>query len=230
MYAEAEKAFGLSIAFAVEILARQQRAFLFSISMSGSLARLYRWDRAGCIVTQAFDVRERPELLTEFLWRFSALSDAERGFDTTIELASSTEEALFRDSIRKYVSSQLDITGEELNKAVSAHYQPGYVAVVHILEPPESGAVPTHRYLVSRPVVSPLHLTGRCTRGYWAVQVNTGRLAFLKDTWRPPSHTVTEGDTLLRLNDLGVRNVPELAAHGDVFDVRPGLANTTTCE
>ncbi|KAJ8496247.1 hypothetical protein ONZ51_g1188 [Trametes cubensis] len=228
VYAEAEKAFGLSIAFAVEILARQQRAFLFSISMSGSLARLYRWDRAGCIVTQAFDVRERPELLTEFLWRFSALSDAERGFDTTIELASSAEEALFRDSIRKYVSSQLDITGEELNKAVFAHYQPGYVVAVHILEPPESEAVPTHRYLVSRPVVSPLHLTGRCTRGYWAVQVNTGRLAFLKDTWRPPSHTVTEGDTLLRLNDLGVRNVPELAAHGDVFDVRPGLANTTT--
>ncbi|KAI0326206.1 hypothetical protein GY45DRAFT_1348458 [Cubamyces sp. BRFM 1775] len=223
-YEAAEKVFGLSVAFTVEIFARQQRIFLFSIIMSGSFARLCRWDRAGCVMTRAFDIREHPEYLTEFFWGFSALSDAQRGLDTTVELASPAEEALFRDTIREHVSAQLDVAGEELDKAVSAHYQPGRVAVMHVFECPSgSGAVYDHRFLVSRPVVSPLYLTGRATRGYWAVQATTGRMAFLKDTWRAPSsRTEAEGDILGRLNDLGIRNIPRLATHGDVFDVREG--------
>ncbi|KAI0655470.1 hypothetical protein C8Q70DRAFT_1020230 [Cubamyces menziesii] len=224
-YDAAEKAFGLSVAFAAEIFARQQRTFLFSIAMSGSFARLCRWDRVGCVISRAFDIREHPEYLTEFFWRFSALSDAQRGLDTTVELASPAEEALFRDSVRQHVSDQLGVTGEELDKAVSAHYQPGRVVVMHVFECPSGSesVVHDHRFLVSRPVVSPLDLTGRGTRGYWAVQVLTGRIAFLKDTWRTLSSQLeVEGGVLGHLNDLGICNVPTLATHGDVFDVCVG--------
>ena len=72
-------------------------------------------------------------------------------------------------------------------------------------------------FLVSRPVVTPLSLSGRCTRGYWCVNAATGRIGFLKDTWRTIFRKDTEGDILRRLNDHEVRNVPSLAAHGDVL-------------
>lgn len=72
------------------------------------------------------------------------------------------------------------------------------------------------RFVVSRPVVSPLYLESRGTRGYWALCCDTERVVFLKDSWREYSTAELEGDILEHLNDLGVRNVPLLVAHGDV--------------
>ncbi|EIW59668.1 uncharacterized protein TRAVEDRAFT_71650 [Trametes versicolor FP-101664 SS1] len=106
---EAEDAFGLHVAFIVEIFARQHRNHCHSISVAGSRARLYRWDRAGCIVSEAFDIREHPEILCEFLWRFSRTTDAMRGHDRTVMPATLEMELRFRDAIKDYVRSQLGI-------------------------------------------------------------------------------------------------------------------------
>ncbi|KAI0757382.1 hypothetical protein C8Q80DRAFT_1265315 [Daedaleopsis nitida] len=57
----ATKVFGQHVAFDTEILARQYRAFLLSVSMVGSRARLLRWDRSGYIITESFDIREPPD-------------------------------------------------------------------------------------------------------------------------------------------------------------------------
>ncbi|KAJ2992450.1 hypothetical protein NUW54_g7931 [Trametes sanguinea] len=214
---EAEQTYGLHAAYATEIFARQHRLFLFSVSLHGSFARFFRWDRAGCLVSEVFDIRQQPELFTDFLWRFSQLPDAKRGLDTTIPPASSDQEALFRDAIREHVRLQLELEGDELEKAVSAHYLPGHVTVLPVTSRHSSTSEATvHRFIVSRPVVSPLSLTGRGTRGFWAVQATTGRVVFLKDCWRFYPTVELEGDVLRRLNDLGVRNVPILTAHGDV--------------
>ncbi|OSD02397.1 hypothetical protein PYCCODRAFT_1367390 [Trametes coccinea BRFM310] len=217
IFEEAERMYGLHIAYATEIFARQHRLFLFSISLHGSNARFFRRDRAGCLVSKAFDIRRQPQLLTDFLWRFSQLSDAKRGLDTTVRLASPHEEAMFRDAIRDEVRLQLEIEGDELEKAVSAHYLRGHVAVIPVTSRrPLTSEEREHRFIVSRPIVSPLTLPGRGTRGFWAVDAKTGRVVFLKDCWRFYWAEQIEGDILQGLNELGVRNVPLLAVHGYV--------------
>ncbi|KAI0326079.1 hypothetical protein GY45DRAFT_1259676 [Cubamyces sp. BRFM 1775] len=217
-YKEAERAFGLHIAFASEVFARQHRVFLFTVSVAGSRARFFRWDRSGCVVTEAFDIHDHPELFSDFFWRFSKLSDARRGHDLTIRMASEEEESLFRNTVKEYVKAQLDVQGDELDKALSFHYQPNHVTAVQV-NPQQPSEPDEHAqlFLVSRPVVTPLSLSGRCTRGYWCVNAATGHIGFLKDTWRTIFRKDTEGDILRRLNNLEVRNVPSLAAHGDVL-------------
>ncbi|KAI0350366.1 hypothetical protein OH77DRAFT_1431105 [Trametes cingulata] len=214
-----ERRLGLHIAFAAEIFARQHRRFLFSMSVSGSSARLFRWDRAGCVVSEAFDIRERPEPLIEFLWRFAQTSQAGRGHDPTVSAVTAQEEILFRDTIRGHVRTQLEIEGDVLDKAVTAHYQPGQVTAIHVHSPsPTRSGWTVDRFITSRPVVSPLSLESRGTRGYWAVCARTRRMVFLKDTWRTRSSEELEGDIVQQLNELGVRNVPGLVVHGDVPD------------
>ncbi|KAI9062463.1 hypothetical protein FKP32DRAFT_1677401 [Trametes sanguinea] len=218
LYKHAERAFGLHIAFVTEAFARQQRSFMFTAAVSGSSARLFRWDRAGCVVSEAFDLHERPDIFAEFLWRFSQLSHWERGHDRTVISATRAQERIFRDAIRDYVALQLDASGDALEKALLVHYQPGHATILRVDPQPSDGPKQAVReYIVSRPVVSPLQLDGRCTRGYWAVQLDTAEVVFLKDTWRSysRSHKEVEGDILARLNNLEVRNVPSLAFHGD---------------
>ncbi|KAH9889370.1 hypothetical protein C8Q73DRAFT_654273 [Cubamyces lactineus] len=215
---ESERAFGLHIAFASEVFARQHRVFLFTVSVAGSMARLFRWDRSGCVVTEAFDIHDHPEIFADFFWRFSKLSDAGRGHDLTIQMASQEDEGLFRSTVKEYVKAQLEVQGDELDKALSFHYQPGHVTAVRVnsQQPSEPGEH-AQLFLVSRPVVTPLSLSGRCTRGYWCVNAATGRIGFLKDTWRTILRKDTEGDILHHLNGLGVRNIPALAIDGDVI-------------
>ncbi|KAL1950100.1 hypothetical protein VTO73DRAFT_5222 [Trametes versicolor] len=225
---EAE-AFGLHIAFIVEIFARQHRNHCHSISMAGSQARLYRWDRAGCVVSEAFDIREHPEPLCEFLWRFSQTSDSLRGHDCTVIPATLEQEVRFRDAVKDHVRSQLDIDGEALDRAVSQHYCPGRAALVKV-HPHGKPLLNTNFwvFIISRPVVTPLSLVGRGTRGYWAVNITTSRVVFLKDTWRIESNGGFEGDLLSHLNRLGVRNVPAVVTYGDVPDYVPNKQHSLT--
>ncbi|CDO75295.1 hypothetical protein BN946_scf184654.g3 [Trametes cinnabarina] len=179
---EAERSHGLNIAYATEILARQHRLFLFSISMAG----------------------------------FSQLPISKRGLDATIQIASLPEEAMFRSAIREHVQSQLEIEGDELEDALSAHYLPGHVTVIPVTPRQPCTSSATRRFIVSRPIVSPVSLVGRGTRGFWAVDADTSQVVFLKDCWRYYWAPEVEGDILRRLNNLGVRNIPSLTTHGDV--------------
>ena len=214
---DVHRAFGQHIAYVTEVFARQFRVFYFSISISGSCARVFRWDRAGCVFSESFDIRHRPELLCEFLWRFSQASDASRGHDVTVEAALPEEEALFRTLIEQETSIQLGVHGQELDRAIRQHYVPGKVIAMHVATQNAPDMPPhTRRFLVSRPVVSSLSQTGRGTRGFWAVDAHDRHVLFLKDTWRLSPSTALEGETLKHLNAVGVRNVPYVVAHGDV--------------
>ena len=88
---------------------------------------------------------------------------------------------------------------------------------IHVLDQPATDEPPiVGRFLISRPVVSPLSLSGRGTRGFWAVDVLSRRVVFVKDTWRTGPSEGKEGDTLKHMAELGVRNIPVVVEHGDV--------------
>lgn len=227
-----ERAFGQHIAYALEIQARQHRLSVLSISLCGSRARFFRWDRSGFVVSRSFDVREEPEILCEFIARFACASDKERGHDQSVEMATAEEEATFHDVVTCHVGDQLGVTGDSLADAVKEHYQVGRVMAMQVFVNTSGGSntdVVVERYLVSRPVTSPSTLGSRATRGYWAVQASTKRLVFLKDTWRLDLES--EGDVIAGLHAAGVRNVPLLVAHGDVYHglPTPGEARSRTC-
>ncbi|KAI0699327.1 hypothetical protein C8T65DRAFT_659926 [Cerioporus squamosus] len=216
-----DTAWGQHISFVTEVFARQHRVFFFSVAISGHHARLFRWDRAGCVVTERFDIRIHPEPLCDFFRRFSKMSNIGRGHDATVGAATAEEEAAFREAITQHVKAQLGGEGAELEKAVAEHYLPGRVSAMHVLEQGTLARPETIcRYLVSRPVISPLFLDGRGTRGFWAVDASTNQVTLLKDTWRFTGSPL-EGDVLEEMNAKGVRNVPSLVCHGEVPDVLP---------
>ncbi|RPD59210.1 hypothetical protein L226DRAFT_614047 [Lentinus tigrinus ALCF2SS1-7] len=209
----ATRALGQNIAYAAEVCGRQYRQCCYSVSLTGCHARLIRWDRAGAIVSAAFDLHKHPEYLCQFFWYFSQMSDEERGYDMSFGVATEEEEGLFRDTIRAHVISQLSILpregrrraqggvveddgDEDHERAVEAelalHYRPGGVSSILLTTPGLSTHERPRKLLVSQPLISPMTMFGRCTRSYWAVDCTwdvqsgsfLGRTVFLKDTWR----------------------------------------------
>ncbi|KAI9067355.1 hypothetical protein FKP32DRAFT_278309 [Trametes sanguinea] len=225
-YRKAKKDLGQAVAYAVEICQRQHRCFCLSVSISGHFARLIRWDRAGVIVSAAFNYVEQPDLLCDFFWRFAHVSDAARGYDMTVGCATIAEEKFFAASIKAHVASQLGEKAKGHKRTISTHYEKGYVTAVHVNQPaPHSDRL--RRFLVSRPISVPLSIAGSSTRAYWAVEmvnldkpppVTPGNVVLLKDTWRlaPEDDTESEGDILRALKKDGVCNIPGVIVDGDV--------------
>ena len=225
-----EESFGQHISYVIEIFARQPRVFLYTVYMVGSRARLLRWDRSGFVVSESFDIRERPEVLCEFLWRFSLTAIGGQGHDMSISVASPGEEAIFCEVVKKHVLSQLG-PGEDVDKAMAQHYEPGRVFAAAVL-PQGFTTVEENicRILFSRPVITPLYLTGRATWGCWAVDVATERIVFLKDTWQYFEDREPEGVILRRFSDIGVSHVPSVVWHGYVAEWFPKKARKLTRE
>ncbi|KAI1784581.1 hypothetical protein LXA43DRAFT_901342 [Ganoderma leucocontextum] len=64
----------------------QHRTGLFMLLVNGGEFRVIRWDRSGCIVTEALnyvDTVEHTKKLLQFLYAYSKAEPAQRGFDTT---------------------------------------------------------------------------------------------------------------------------------------------------
>ena len=218
---------GQNVSYAIETCKRQYRECVYSVSMSGSWARLIRWDRAGAIVSDSFNIRKDPKILCEFFWCFSALSDAGRGYDLTVQPAAPEDELLFYNAIEEHVRTQAHTDDiDALEKLVQEHYEKGAVTMIFLLTSESTTTTPTaERLLVSRPVSIPLSLAGRGTRTYWAVRKDATphQVVLLKDTWSydipggdDGPQLKREGDVLEHLNAMGVRNVPHVVYHQDV--------------
>ncbi|KAH9889873.1 hypothetical protein C8Q73DRAFT_793249 [Cubamyces lactineus] len=206
--------FGQQVVYATELCARQFRHCCFSVALFGCKARIMRWDRAGVIVTRQFDLHHNPEILCEFVWRYAHMSETQRGMDMTVVAASDAEETLFQAAIKTHVALQLGLSGKPLQAAVYQHYQPNAVCAIGVFD---ATTREERRYLVSRPLTSPLSVTGRATRSYWAVDAQTGQVVCLKDTWRLSIRGAEqEGTVIASLAAEGVRNIPAVLDHGDV--------------
>ena len=223
---------GQTVAYATEACKRQHRRHYFTISVSAFWMRFIRWDRAGAVVSESFNVLKNPELFCQFFWRFAHITDVERGYDLTVEPATEDQEEVFRLAIEQHVIAQLEgsaLDEQTVKTALEEHYQQNAVTVIHLPHSPyfDNPDLEGHHLLVSRPVAVPLSIAGRSTRTYWAVDSRTGKVVLLKDTWRYDTIRVDsstgesiverEGDILESMDGL-VANIPKVVYQEDVPD------------
>lgn len=88
---KAEAARAQFIKYATEIMLRQHRTHLFAFYVDGPWVRAFRFDRAGCIVSEPFHVVRSRLLFSNLLFRLFCLSPEGQGLDGTVTLATRTE-------------------------------------------------------------------------------------------------------------------------------------------
>ncbi|KAG5649497.1 hypothetical protein H0H81_003466 [Sphagnurus paluster] len=151
------------IHYATEWMQRSQRCFAFTIFIAGKFMCFIRWDRAGVVVSERFDYHKDSHHFLEFLWRFTHLNEAGRGFDTTVRLASPAEVDLAKNKLSKW--------------APKDQTTPVFVFLV-----PDGNI---QREFIGWGLTSyPESLAGRCTRGHPVYEAQTETRCFLKDGWR----------------------------------------------
>jgi hypothetical protein len=187
------------IGYAVAHLATQFRSHVFSVLVVKDYARLIRWDRAGAVVTAAFDYCDPESLLIEFFQRYELLGPEARGVDTSVEEPSAAEAAAARELLMLEPPVPLVKLAVPSSKTKELAY---YV-----------GPMPTAMRNASP--------TGRSTRIFIAYDIHEKRKVFLKDTWRVGQpNMVKEGDVYEVLEAAGVSCIAPFLRAGDIANRR----------
>ena len=186
----------------------RQRAYQFrtstlTVGIFGKVARLFRWDNTGCSVTKPIDysTTEGNRHLAGFFRRLNQMVNEPeaRGWDPTVTDATQSEIRDFAEAVKvacvgqsgpqqKAHGRKKEAGGEEevvdpmfrwLAKSIgdSEKYLRRKVFIL------DAGI--KKGYIVGYPTSVLKAPTGRTTRGFVAMSVQTKKLVFLKDTWRP---------------------------------------------
>lgn len=204
---------GQLTSYATAQLARQHRSFMFSLLICGNHARFIRWDRAGAIVSKHFDYHKKPGLLAQFIWRYGRLSELQRGFDPTVTPATVAEKEKFKTAIHDYLEDPQKRSVPDMEKSLDETY-PCYKLTVNGMI---DGKAETRECIIQKPSSYPRSPTGRCTRGYIALDLTTNELVFLKDYWRPADpDRPPESHIYAELEKAEVLHLPRIVLAGDV--------------
>jgi len=185
------------ILYSIRQRAYQFRTSTLSVGIFGKVARLFRWDNTGCNVSEPIDysTEEGNCQLVEFFLRFDRMADdpEARGWDPTVSGATVEEVKAFAkavevacgaqpDSNRVKTRSQKGAADPILSSLIDSVGGPTKYArrKVSVMDGPVG-----KDYIVGRSTYVSKASTGRVTRGFVAMSVQTGELVFLKDTWRP---------------------------------------------
>ncbi|RPD53593.1 hypothetical protein L226DRAFT_561064 [Lentinus tigrinus ALCF2SS1-7] len=223
------KVFGQIMSYAQLVFTVQHRKAVFMPIVIGRICRFLRWDHSGAVVTEAIDYYEDWQFLCDVLWRISQCSDEQLGIDpTATRLSDSDEEFKAMDLAAVPNPDDIDKTEGPLDTPLKAPYTFKYVRDMfrdslaeqwprYKLEVPDGETM--KYFLVCKPVFCAEHLLGRGTRGYVALDCQTGHFVWLKDAWRAYYLLLEkEGDVLAKLNKAKVPNVPTVVCHGDIQD------------
>lgn len=203
------------------LFARQHRNFLFQVILVGHWARFIRWDRSGALVSARFDYTLKPQLLAEFIWRFSQMDAEQRGFDRTASLANGAESRQFKYAVKRFLNDMKAgpkkskpvrrLPNAELTLDDSGTYP---IWKIHVVD---SATRKSTDLIVNRHFSYYPSMFGRATRAYIAYDMKTQRLVFLKDTWRAETHELrVESRTYQELKRRGVPHLPNVLYGGDV--------------
>ena len=203
---------GQCLLYAANQLAYQHRLFAFSLVICGKKARFIRWDREGAVISAAIDCSQHQDLVIEFLQRFNQLTAEQRGLDPTVVPATPEEIAMFKSAVA-------EIKIESLKRTVGD--QKIYPRFRLEVRGPNDGL---SYYIVGKALDYDLGVTGRCTRGFLALDLSTKECVFLKDMWRPnvpglePEHIWYE-----KLAEAKVPNLVKFKHASDVVSPIPSL-------
>ena len=218
---------GQIVLYSTRLQTYQFRTWAFSVGIFGNIARLFRWDRAGAIVSEPIPYCERGNHdLAEFLCRFDLMDRVQRGWDPTVFDATPGEAAAFDGAIKAIVEEGKNALLKTLLDSVGN--KDSYPRRrVEIPTPDRKGerVVP---YIVGRSIANARSPTGRATRSFVAMSKDTGKLVFLKDSWRPDIRGMFgEAHWFEKLE--GARNISAFLHGSDVRSVvvrRCGAART----
>lgn len=193
-------------AYAGATMATQYRNHLFTVVITGNLARLIRWDRASAVVTHAFDYVARPLVIFEYFKRLRQLTREARGWNVHVKPATVSEADKARQALRTLAPELwLGLAGQQFVKMIDIDTQPflkvdfdGQLFIVPAPHCSERGLLPF----------------GRCSRGSAAYDIKRRKICFLKDGWRD-LHRSSEADIYRRLNGCGVNYVATMTCGGD---------------
>ncbi|GJE92081.1 hypothetical protein PsYK624_082340 [Phanerochaete sordida] len=208
---------------AAALFGRQHRTFIFQLVICSNSARFLLLDHAGAIATRRFDYVQNPDLLADFLWRFSHMDDTARGFDPSAVLATPQQEKLFTNAVRSLLRKFEHAAREQENPRI-------LTSAKDTLDP--SGTYPAYKILVVDNATGDATelivrryfmgenepLFGRGTRVYLAYDLKAQRLVTLKDVWRS-NHDLAraEYEILRDMHANDVPFIPKVLYGGDVF-------------
>ncbi|KAF7968049.1 hypothetical protein HWV62_32116 [Athelia sp. TMB] len=173
--------------------------FVFVIGIYGSFARIFRFDRAGVIISNAFDYGSRAQILAEFFWRlvhpikqsFSNPMPSEVpclvGSDPTVSRPTKAEAQVMSERIHKYHREQRitadDIMKDSLWIGTQWAHPPASFPPDIMKFPPDGCAV--RCLTIGKPLWQSTGLFSRATV-VWKVVVENHEeeLYALKDSWR----------------------------------------------
>ncbi|TFK55665.1 hypothetical protein OE88DRAFT_1652083 [Heliocybe sulcata] len=219
---------GQTTGYAMTQWKHQQRVFLFSLQILGTRARFFRWDKSGSVVTRAFDYIDEPQIMVDFLWRLCHMSDVEQGWDPTAELIdreSAEGQSILNDAkldcspphVISYWKESLEGDRPLWKLKVGGCTCGSHSQKLEDGEPSTELPAPARYFYVGKPHFVAYGMTGRGTRGYIAMDIETKQLCYLKDCWRISLEGIErEGDVLRTLHASGAKYVPTLICDGDV--------------
>lgn len=184
----------------------QFRVHVFSVSICGKNARFIRWDRCGAVVSRRFNYLTHPHLLADFFWRYSHLDRSRQGYDPTVSIPSAEE-------------------NEAAREAFLVERKLSYRDFRKMLVPDINDPTVEKAFIIPLPLeYQPCSPCSRATRPTVAFDLETKKLVFLKEYWRPDvAGGNKEGDIYTILH---VHGVPNIAPFGTGNDVREHVTRT----
>ncbi|KAI5115296.1 hypothetical protein M0805_008202 [Coniferiporia weirii] len=191
----AQQIIGQIVSYAVAHLGSSFRTHAFSVLVLSDIARIIRWDRAGAIVTEPIEYTKESAWFAEFFRRFDQLTPEQRGHDTTVSTPTSEELAKARLAFK--LQNKDAENDEDLQSCCDMIFLDQTL----------------HKFAT-------LSLVGRASRGSPVCDLKTGRICYLKDTWRiDASHLSREGKIYENLHIHNVPHIASLVSEGDVRNV-----------
>lgn len=221
---ESRSVLGQLTLYAASQLARQHRLWIFSLAIFGNFARLFRWDRAGVVISDRFDYTSL-DFLSQYFWRFARLTPIQRGHDPTVSSPSAEEERLFHTAIKKCLQGRKTASNTRPHPKMSIALHKDFPRWKLLVDDRDGKR---SEFIVGKPIFCGMAATGRCTRGYIALELEEKRLMFLKDTWRPDHLDIqSERETYKTLEEKKVPNIAVFWCGDDVInpdgDIKPAF-------
>ncbi|KAI5115468.1 hypothetical protein M0805_008050, partial [Coniferiporia weirii] len=174
---------------------------------------------AGTIVTEPIEYTKESAWFAEFFRRFDQLTPEQRGHDTTVSTPTSEELAKARLGFK--LQNKDAKNDEDLQSCCDTILD----QTLHkFAVQKDDGSEPSY-FVGPMPERKTLSLVGRASRGSPVCDLKTGRICYLKDTWRiDASHLSREGKIYENLHINDVPHIASLVSEGDVRNV--GRAGT----